>query len=151
MSFWDLELVIHRVGNRMQIIRLRRRRYPVRIKILNENGKELRMFTINADKKRVFTIKPVDKKGRPASLDLSSVPEWEVDPEGGVELFPSSDGMSCDVVWIAPKTGMVLTVRGDADMGDGVRNITGTADLETLTAEAASFELGASEEVDADA
>lgn len=110
------------------------------------NQEVTQMVIINPDKKRTFSIKPVDAKGRPAKVD--GVPEWTVAPEGGVSLFPSADGLSCDVVWLAPKDGQVLTVTADADMGAGVKHITGTADIQTMTSEAASFEISAGEESD---
>jgi hypothetical protein len=104
------------------------------------------MVTINADKKRKFTVSPVDARGRVARID--GIPEWSVTPQGGVSLFPSADGLSCDVIWLAPLAGQVLTVKADADLGSGVKEITGTADIETLGTEAASFQMTVGEEED---
>jgi hypothetical protein len=133
--------------NRELFIRLRFFRDAARLQVLDESRKEIMsMVTINADKKRTFTVAPVDAKGRPARID--GIPEWTVTPEGGVTLFPTTDGLSCDVVWQAPLASQVVTVKADADLGSGVRHITGTADVETLSAEAASFQMTASEESD---
>jgi hypothetical protein len=112
----------------------------------DENKKEITMITISADKKRTLSVQAVDAKGRPATLD--GIPAWAVSPEGGVSLFPAADGMSCDVAWLAPKDGQVVTVKGDADLGDGVKEIIGTLDVKTLSAEAVAFNISAGEETD---
>jgi len=119
----------------------------VRLKILDEFKKEITsMVTISSDKKRVFSVQPVDSKGRPAAIE--GIPEWNLSTPGGVSLFPSADGLSCEVVWVEPKTGIVVTVKGDADLGAGVKEIVGTVDIETLGTEAVSFTISTGEEVD---
>lgn len=145
--FENFEFVIYVSPNGELTVRVRPIRKAARLKILDENQEEiLAMVTISADKKRIFSVQPIDSKGRPAAID--GVPVWTVSPEGGVTLFPSSDGLSCEVVWLAPKQGQVLTVKADADLGTGVKEITGTADIETLTAEAVAFNLSVGEEQD---
>lgn len=104
------------------------------------------MVTISSDKKRVFSVQPVDAKGRPAAVD--GIPSWDLAAPGGVTLFPSADGLTCDVVWLEPKTGVVLTVKADADLGSGVREIVGSVDIQTLTAEAVGFTISTGPEMD---
>lgn len=118
----------------------------VRLKMLDENKKEITMgLTIAADKKRTLSIAPVDAKGRPAKID--GVPVWDVTPTGGVSLFPSTDGLSCDIVWLDARQ-QVVSVQADADLGAGVKTITGSLDVETLSAEAVGFTINAGPEVD---
>lgn len=116
------------------------------LKMFDEMKKEITMgLTIAADKKRTLSISPVDAKGRPAKVD--GIPVWEVNPTGGVTLFPTTDGMSCDIVWIDARQ-QVVTVKADADMGAGVKTITGSLDVETLAAEAVGFSINAGPEID---
>lgn len=102
------------------------------------------MVTIRPNSRRTFTVKPVDSQGRSARID--GAPQWSVSPAGGVALAPSVDGLSCLVSYVSALDGQVLTVTGDADLSAGVRKITGTADLQTLPAEAVVFELSVGEE-----
>jgi hypothetical protein len=144
--FSNFELVVSAEGSEL-VIRFRSLYPATRLLIIDENKKEITsMVTISADKKRTFSIQPVDAKGRPAPVD--GVPVWAVSPEGGVTLFPAADGLSCDVAWLAPKAGQVVTVTADADLGEGVKTITGTVDVQTLASEAVSFTISTGEEVD---
>lgn len=119
----------------------------VRLRILDELQQEITtMVTISADKKRTFSVQPVDSKGRPAAIE--GIPVWDLAAPGGVTLFPTPDGLACDVVWIEAKQGIVLTVKADADLGAGVREITGSVDIETLGAEAVGFAISTGPEVD---
>ena len=131
----------------IEISRPKKTKPAVRLLILDEQQKEIKqMVTISSDKKRTFSVQPVDAKGRPAAID--GVPVWVLAAPGGVQLFPSADGLSCEVAWVEPKTGIVLTVTGDADLGAGVKAITGSVDIETLTAEAVGFAIATGPEVD---
>jgi len=118
-----------------------------RFKFYNEEGEEITMDTISVDNKRTITVQPVDAKGRPAPID--GVPVWTVSPEGGVSLFPSPDGLSCDVVWMGGPMTQTIAVTGDADLGAGVKNIVDFVDIETLASEATGFNIsvGAEEPV----
>src|SRR5438552_19066961 len=82
-----------------QIVASFRRPKATKLLLLDENQKEVSMIVINSDKKRTFSIQPVDSKGRPARVD--GIPNWSVSPEGGVSLKPSDDGMKCEVAWVA--------------------------------------------------
>lgn len=129
------------------VIRVRPQRRAIRLKILDENNQEITMaVTISADKKRVFSVAPVDSKGRPAQID--GIPEWSVSPTGGVRLFPSTNGLSCEVAWFAPMSGQVVTIKADADLGAGVEEIFGSVDVVTLSAKATGFAVTVGEETD---
>ena len=139
---YEVRIKREKVGTSICIVGIRR---AVRIQILDENEKEIKMVTISPDMKRVFSIQPVDGKGRPAKVD--GVPEWTISPSGGATLFPAPDGMSCEVAWLAVLAGQVLTVKADADLGAGVKEITGSADIETLAAQATTLSVSVGPEV----
>lgn len=142
-----LEFTVRFDDDGVLVVQVDRRLPASRIKLLDENRKEIKMaVVINSDKTRTFSIQVVDAKGRPARLD--GIPVWAVSPTGGVALFPANDGMSCDVSHISALDGQVLTVTGDGDLGSGTRQIIATADIQTLAAEAASFNLSAGVERD---
>lgn len=110
----------------------------VRFTFFNSSHKEICMLKLSTIQKSTIGIKPVDKKGNPAPVD--GVPVWDVSAPGSVSLFPSADGMSCDVLGIAPGS-VQVNVSADADMGEGTKTITGTLDVEVTAAEAAGFAI----------
>lgn len=138
--------IIVSMSNGEFVFRLRRRREATAVQILDEQNKENAMYTINADASRTFHIKFVDKKGRPARVD--GIPTWTLGIDGVGSLFPAGDGLSCEVKSLGiANAGVGLAVNADADLGGGVRNITGTATIQFLAPEAAGIELSADDEV----
>lgn len=135
------------VGVLRAIASLASRGPSVTLKLFDENGMEITgMQNISADKKRVITLRILDGKKRPGAK-VEGVPMYTVVPTGIVSLFPASDGMSCEVGWIAPGTATV-TCEGDADLGAGVKKITASSDFTTLEAPAEELELTVGPEVD---
>ncbi len=63
-------------------------------------------------KKRVFSVLPADSHDRAAPV-ADSV-EWDVLPAGGVSLWPSADGLTCEVVAEAVLQAQVLSARVSA-------------------------------------
>lgn len=96
------------------------------------------MLTINTVQKATVSIQPVDKKGHPASVE--GIPVWTVSNEGPLSLFPADDGMKCDIVGLSVGTCQV-NVTADADLGPGVKAITGTLDVQVSAAEAVGFAI----------
>lgn len=75
-----------------------------------------------------------DKFGNDATVD--GVPAWaSSDPEVLV-VEPSEDGLSAFVRAIGPIGTSQITVTVDADLGEGVREITGTVALDARSGEA---------------
>jgi hypothetical protein len=103
-----------------------RKRKAKRVVLFDENGKEINDMdvTIDAGKKRTVTAAP-DPPG--TAFQTGDVLVWTVSPEGGVALFPSSDGLSCDWAWRAAGT-QVVTVTGHDVNG---KVITGSANVIT--------------------
>jgi hypothetical protein len=66
---------------------------------------------------------------------VDGVPAWSSSDPAKVEVAPSDDGLSC--VAKALNNGTVqINVSADADLGDGVRALIGTLDLEIVSGEA---------------
>lgn len=120
------------------LLSFKRKRLAVGFKFFNELGKEIMALKLKDDEKATASIKPVDKKGFPAQVD--DVPVWAASAEGIVELTPAADGLSCVIAGMAPGACQV-NVTADADLGDGVRNITGTLDVEVLGGDAVTINI----------
>ena len=83
-----------------------------------------------------LAIQPLDKRGKPAQVD--GVPVWSSSDPAKVEVAASDDGLSC--VAKALNNGTVqISVSADADLGDGIRALTGTLDLEIVSGEAVTL------------
>lgn len=89
------------------------------------------MDTISFNKKRTLSVVAVDSNGVEQQVDGPFV--WTVDPTGGVQLFPTPDGKSCDVVNLAPLT-QTVKVEADSDLTAGVTLISNTVEIQTLAA-----------------
>ena len=104
------------------------------------------MLTMTDTKKVNFTIEAVDIHGHPARVD--GVPEWGVSDDKLLSLVVAEDGMSALVLAVGEIGVGQVTVTIDADMGAGVRQITGIRDITIVGGEAASIVMtaGAPEE-----
>ncbi len=90
--------------------------------------------TITVGMKRVLTATP---NGR-----IDGVPVWTAsDTTGPVQLFPTPDGRSCDVVAVVANVSVTITVTADANLGTGVVNITASVDIQTLEPAATAIAL----------
>ena len=72
--------------------------------------------------------------GNPAPVD--GVPAWTVSDPNVIDLQVADDGLSAVAVTKGPLGPCQVTVTADADMGSGVRSITGTLDIEVRASEA---------------
>jgi hypothetical protein len=102
------------------------------------------MLVLRVDQKVAARLIPVDFYGNPARID--GVPAWTLSDDGlatVVEIAP--DGLSAKVIptGLMPPEGSVLQVQvaGDADLGEGVRTITTTADIQLEAGEAMGFSI----------
>ena len=85
-----------------------------------------------------LAIQPVDKRGKPAQID--GVPVWASSDPAKATIEPSEDGLSA-VVKAVDNGAAQISVSADADLGEGVRALTGTLDLEIVSGEAASLSI----------
>jgi hypothetical protein len=83
----------------------------------------------------------VDKKGNPAPVD--GKPEWQVDNPNVLALVPSDDGLSCLVQAMGPLGPATVSVKADADMGEGVQPIAGLFEVMVTAGPAASVVITA--------
>jgi hypothetical protein len=74
------------------------------------------------------TVTFADRRGNPASVD--GVPEWSTDNTDVLALEPSGDGKSCLVKAVGPLGTATVTMKADADMGQGSTPVIGTLDFE---------------------
>lgn len=106
---------------------------------------EVRMpaqLTLLASEEVDVGISAVDKYNNPAQID--GTPTWEASDTSLLEIVPGSDPMSVTLRPVGPAGVVQATVKADADLGEGVREI---SDFVTLTIEPAEalgfgFQLG---------
>jgi hypothetical protein len=106
-----------------------RRRQAVKILILNSDKKETPM-DIHVGKATTLTGKPVDTAG--ADAPIEGIQSWTVTPTSGLNLFPASDGATCEAVGMLAG---VYTVQSSADgnLDPAItREITGTTQITVL-------------------
>lgn len=91
--------------------------------------------------KVALSIKPVSAAGNPAPVD--GKPEWVSSAPDVVTVEAAEDGMSA-VVMTTGKLGTAqVAVKADADLGEGVVEITGVLDVEVKASAAVSLSIEA--------
>jgi hypothetical protein len=88
------------------------------------------------------TLKPVTATGKPATLD--GVPAWEI-VTGNATLTPADDGMSADLISSDDPGDTDFLVKADADLGEGVVEISDIIRLHVAGAQADNLGLSAGE------
>lgn len=101
----DIEFFVYE-ENGCMVVRVRPVRVPVKIDIVGSNNKESKMINIDTDTKETITVSYKDSKGHPTTFAGAQV-SYTVAPDGIASLFPSSDGMSCDVLGVGPGSAVV--------------------------------------------
>lgn len=86
-----------------------------------------------------FSIVFKDARGNQAQVD--GKPEWFIDNTDLVAITPSEDGMSCLVVPRGPLGTCTLSMKADTDRTDGVKAISGTADISIVAGDAVAVDL----------
>jgi hypothetical protein len=106
--------------------------------VVQQGGKI--MLMLRDDQKVSLSIQPLDAKGNPAKVD--GVPTWNNSDEAIGTLAAAPDGFSA--VYTAMQTGVAqVSVSADADLGMGVRTISGTLDIQIEPGEAVSLGITA--------
>lgn len=88
------------------------------------------------------TLAPVTATGKPAKVD--GVPTWEIITGGGT-VNAAGDGMSADLVSSDDPGDTDYLVKADADIGEGVTEISDIIRLHVAGAQAANLGLSAGE------
>lgn len=99
--------------------------------------------TINNLQKVKLTLAPVNDAGQPAQLDGN--PTWER-TSGDAEIEVADDGLSATLISGNPGDSTFL-LSADADLGEGVQNITDVIQLSVEGARAVSLGLVVGEAV----
>lgn len=86
----------------------------------------------------VFSAEFLDKKGQPAQVQS---PVWSTDNTDVLALTPAPDGLSCLVQAVSPIGTGIVTLKADADLGDGETAILGTAKVVVKSGAAVTVEL----------
>jgi hypothetical protein len=105
------------------------------------------MLIITDSQKVALSIKPVTKAGNPAPID--GLPLWSLGCEDHLKLEVSEDGLSVVISSLGKLGVCQVNVKADADLGEGVEEITGTVDIEVKAGKAVNvgIEAGAPEEI----
>ena len=96
------------------------------------------LVTITNEQKVQVTLAPLTAAGNPATVD--GVPTWSV-TSGDATLEVAENGMSAYLVSGAADVNSQITVTADADLGEGVTEITDTIDLAVVSAAASQLGL----------
>jgi hypothetical protein len=102
---------------------------------------------VKIQQKFTCSVEFQDQAGNVATVD--EPPEWSVDPDGILTLEPSEDGLSV-VVKSETKAGSAQVLcKADADLGEGVTEITGMLSVTVLPGDAVTVTLnpGAVEDI----
>lgn len=91
------------------------------------------MFLL-ASQKLPLSIEAKDQFGNAAQLD--GAPVWAVTDEAVGKLEVAEDGLSAVFTPTGVAAATVVQVTCDADLGDGVRELLGTLDIEVISGEA---------------
>jgi hypothetical protein len=79
------------------------------------------MLVLTTTQKANYRAEFLDRKDHVTVVQ--GAPVWTVSNPAAVELVPSNDGLSCDVIAVAPASEFQISVTGDADFGDGVEPV----------------------------
>jgi hypothetical protein len=101
-------------------------------------------LNLSIDQKVTVELAITDRNGNPATVD--GTPEWDATPADLVTIEPAADGRSA-VITSGDISGdaVLITVRTDADLGDGVRELVGTLEINLTGGEAQFISLTAGE------
>lgn len=98
---------------------------------------------VKIQQKFTCSVEFQDQAGNVATVD--EPPEWSVDPDGILTLEPSEDGLSV-VVKSETKAGSAQVLcKADADLGEGVTEITGMLSVTVLPGDAVTVTLNPGE------
>jgi len=89
--------------------------------------------------KVTLKVNPVSKAGNPAPVD--GAPKWSVSDETVLTLVVAADGLSCDVVTTGKLGSSQVAVVADADLGEGVTELTATLDVDVKASAAVNLGL----------
>ena len=99
------------------------------------------MLTLTDTQKCALSVSFQTAAGNPAVVD--GAPTWGVSDENLLELQVAEDGRSAVVLTKGPLGTAQVTLRADADLGEGVKEIVGILDVEVIPSQAVVAVLSA--------
>lgn len=96
-------------------------------------------FTLTDIQQVTLAITAVDARGNPAKLD--GAPVWATSDAALLTVVPSEDGLSCVATAVGPLGTAQVLVTADADLGAGIRELTGLLDVEIIASEALNITI----------
>ncbi len=96
------------------------------------------MASLGSSEQMRVSVEFVDRRGNPAEVQD---PEWMTDNSELLALEPSEDGKSCLVKAVGPLGLANVTLRADADTGEGVVPILATGEVEVTPGKARTARL----------
>lgn len=108
--------------------------------------KEVLMLVLKDNQKVALFIVPTSAAGNPALVE--GVPVWTISDSAVLICTPSEDGMSAEVKAAGLVGTAQVSVTADADLGEGVRTITGVLDVEVKAGEAVTLTVSHGEPTD---
>lgn len=99
------------------------------------------MIILTDEQQVPVTVKFQTAAGNAANVD--GIPSWKTSDAAILTVTPAPDGLSALVVTAGGLGSAQVSVEADADLGSGVRAITGILDVEVRAAEAVSASLAA--------
>lgn len=99
------------------------------------------MLVLTDVQKVSVKLKPVTAAGNPAPVDGKV--EWSVSDDSVLSLQVADDGFSAVVVTTGKLGVCQVVAKADADMGEGVKEISGVLDVEVKASEAVSLSVDA--------
>lgn len=98
-------------------------------------------FLLTADQQVGLSFSATDKYSNPAGVD--GAPTWASSDESKVTVTAGADGKTATAVAVGPAGTAQVSVRADADLGDGSREVVGVLDIEVIAGEASLIALSA--------
>ena len=99
------------------------------------------MLVLKATQKSALAILVADAKGNPAAVE--GAPVWSSSDPALVSVEPAADGLGAVIKAVGPVTStpVQINVSADADLGEGVRTITGLLEVTVIAADAAAIAI----------
>ncbi len=107
-------------------------------RVIHLKGNDM-SYILPDDKKVTLSIQPVDARGNPAKID--GVPAWSSSDPAVLEVTPAADGLSAVAVPVGPLGVVQVNVQADADLGEGVEEISDVIKLTVVGAAAKNLGL----------
>lgn len=99
------------------------------------------MLVLKDTEQSALATQFLDKKGNPAPVQ--GVPVWATSDATILSVTPEADGLSATIVANGPLGTAQVSVTADADLGDGVKPVVGTLDVNIVAGEAVSANISA--------